>query len=302
IDVNTWLSLDLPAGYEEQWSPLVSTTGDEALFNEHYNEASKRNVVQFLTFDPKNPNSILSSISAARENARLARQYITLVMWEQINRFYLGVQNGAESAARGFAPRQDFFSEIITASHLFLGITNATMSHNEGWHFSRLGRLIERADKTSRILDAKYFLLLPTVDAVGTPYDDIMWSAVLRSTSACEIYRNRFQHLAPSRIVDCLLLDCEFPRAIHYCMLSAQECLHAISGTPRGMFRNRAEQQLGRVCADLNYTQVRDIISGGLHEFLDDLQRRLNSIGDMIHNVFFALQPAPVLPQYPVKE
>src|SRR5262249_41641286 len=110
IDVNTWLSLDLPAGYEEQWSPLVSTTGDEALFNEHYNEASKRNVVHFLTFDAKNPNSILSSISAARENARLARQYITLEMWEQINRFYFAVQNGAQSAARGFAPRQDFFS------------------------------------------------------------------------------------------------------------------------------------------------------------------------------------------------
>ena len=113
------------------------------------------------------------------------------------------------------------------------------------------------------------------------------------------MYRKRFQQLSPDRIVDFLVLDREFPRAIHYCMLSAQECLHAISGTPRGMFRNRAEQQLGRVCADLNYTQVRDIISGGLHEFLDDLQRRLNSIGDAVHDAFFALQPTPVVPQYP---
>src|SRR6266481_1015828 len=89
IDVNTWLSLDLPSGYEEQWSPLISTTGDDELFHEHYKGVSKRDVIDFLTFDARNPSSILSSVSAARENARIARQYITLEMWEQINRFYL---------------------------------------------------------------------------------------------------------------------------------------------------------------------------------------------------------------------
>src|SRR5262249_37758818 len=154
---------------------LISTTGDDALFAQHYEHPSKRNVIHFLTFDTRNPNSILSSITAARENARLARQYITLEMWEQINRFYFAIQSGAQSAMGGFEPRQDFFSEVMTASHLFLGTLYATMSHNEGWHFCRLGRVIERADKTSRILDAKYYLLLPSVDAVGTPYDDLMW-------------------------------------------------------------------------------------------------------------------------------
>src|SRR5215813_10722174 len=143
-------------------------------------------------------------------------------MGEQINRFYLAVQSGARAAKKGVAPGPNFFSEVMLASHLFLGITNATMSHNEGWHFCRLGRLIERADKTSRILDAKYFLLLPSVDAVGTPYDDIMWSAVLRSTSAFEMYRKRFQQLSPDRIVDFLVLDREFPRAIHHCVVSAE--------------------------------------------------------------------------------
>jgi uncharacterized alpha-E superfamily protein len=299
VDVNTLLSLDLPAGYVEQWGPLLSTTGDEALFAKHYEATSKKNVIHFLTFDARNPNSILSSITAARENARMVRQYITLEMWEQVNRFYLAVHGGARQARKGVAPHQDFFSEVASASHLFLGITNVTMSHNEGWHFCRLGRLIERADKTSRILDAKYFFLLPSLDAVGSPYDDIMWSAVLRSTSALEMYRKRFQQISPDRIVEFLVLDREFPRAIHYCVVSAQKCLHAISGTPPGMFRNRAEQQLGRMCADLNYTQVDDIISGGLHEFLDDIQCRLNLLGDAIHETFFALQPAPLLPQYP---
>jgi uncharacterized alpha-E superfamily protein len=299
IDVNTWLSLDLPAGYQEQWSPLIHTTGDDKLFAEHYEHASKRNVINFLTFDTRNPNSILSAISAARENARLSRQYITLEMWEQINRFFFTIHSAAQSATAGFAPAQDFFSDVVTASHLFLGTLYATMSHNEGWHFCRLGRLMERADKTSRLLDAKYYLLLPSVETVGTPYDDIMWAAVLRSTSAFEMYRKRFQQISPDKIVEFLVLDREFPRAIHYCAVSAELSLHAITGTPLGMFGNGAEQLLGRLCAELNYIQVREIISRGLHEFMDDIQVRLNLIGHAFYNSFFALQPLPVMQQYP---
>jgi len=295
IEVNAWLILDLPTGYQEQWSPLISTTGDEALFAEHYHGATKRNVVQFLTFDTRNPNSILSTISAARENARIARQYITLEMWEQINRFYFTTLAGAQSAAGGFEPTLDFFAEVITASHLFLGTMYATMSHNDGWHFCRVGRLLERADKTSRILDTKYYLLLPSVDAVGTPYDDIMWGAVLRSTSAFEMYRKRYQQISPDRIVEFLVLDREFPRAIHRCLVSAEGSLHAITGTPIGTFGNPAEQHLGRICGELNYMQVREIIGGGLHEFLDDIQIRLNQTGAAIHNSFFALQPIPLV-------
>jgi uncharacterized alpha-E superfamily protein len=298
IDVNTWLSLDLPDGYQEQWSPLISTTGDDALFAKHHDQATKRNVINFLTFDTRNPNSILSTISAARENARLARQYITLETWERVNRFYLAIQNGARLAARGFEPGPDFFTEVMTASHLFLGTIYATMSHNEGWHFCRLGRLIERADKTSRILDTKYYLLLPSIDAVGTPYDDLMWAAVLRSTSAFEMYRKRFQQISPDRIVEFIVLDREFPRAIHYCVTAADASLHAISGTPIGTFGNPAEQHIGRLCAELNYVQVREIIKRGLHEFLDNIQIRLNMVGDAVHASFFALQPVPVLPQY----
>jgi uncharacterized alpha-E superfamily protein len=299
IDVNTWLSLDLPDGYQEQWSPLIHTTGDDTLFASHYEQRSRANVIQFLTFDTRNPNSILSCVTAARENARLARQYITLEMWEQINRFYFTIQNGARSTARGFAPGPDFFSEVTTASHLFLGTLHATMSHNEGWHFCRLGRLIERADKTSRILDTKYYLLLPSLDAVGTPYDDIMWAAVLRSTSAFEMYRKRFQQISPDRIVEFLVLDREFPRAIHYCVVSAEISLHMITGTALGTFANPAEKLLGRVSSRLNYIQVQEIINRGLHEFLDDIQVRLNLVGDAVYNSFFALQPIPIVPQYP---
>src|SRR4029077_12364791 len=116
-----------------------------------------------------------------------------------------------------------------------------TMSHGEAWRFSRLGRALETADKTSRILDVKYFILLPSPVDVGTPYDDIQWSALLRSASAFEMYRQRHGRITPNRVVDFLVLDREFPRAVLYCLTQAYESLHAIMGTALGSFSNRPE-------------------------------------------------------------
>jgi uncharacterized alpha-E superfamily protein len=113
------------------------------------------------------------------------------------------------------------------------------------------------------------------------------------------MYRKRFQRISPDRIVEFLVLDREFPRAIHRCVVSAEGSLHAISGTPIRTFGNPAEQHLGRLGAELSYLQVREIIGRGLHEFLDDIQVRLNLVGDAIHNSFFALQPVPVVTHYP---
>lgn len=290
IDVNLHLMLDLPAGVSEQWKPLVITTGDDGPFTERYKDATRENVVQFLTFDRENPHSILSCLRAARENARSVREIISSSMWEQVNVFYLMVHDLAATARVREAP-YDFFHEIRMASHLFEGLTNATMSHGEGWHFCRMGRLLERADKTSRMLDVKYFLLLPSVADVGTPFDDIQWAAVLRSTSALEMYRQRYQDLSPDRIAEFLLLDREFPRSLHYCLIKADESLHAVSSTPIGTFCHAAEQHLGQLRAELAYAQVSDIIGTGLHEFLDAFQTKLNLVGESIFTTFFALQP-----------
>jgi len=290
IDVNLHLMLDLPAGATEQWEPLVITTGDEGLFAERYRAATRENVVQFLTFDRENPNSIFSCLRAARENARSVREIISSSMWEQVNIFYLMVRDLATTTRVREAP-YEVFQDIRMASHLFEGLTNATMSHGEGWHFCRMGRLLERADKTSRMVDVKYFLLLPSIADVGTPFDDIQWAAVLRSTSALEMYRKRYQDLSPDRIAEFLLLDREFPRSLHYCLIKADESLHAVSGTPIGTFCNPAEQHLGQLRAELAYAQVKAIIGAGLHEFLDAFQTKLNLVGDSIFTTFFALQP-----------
>jgi uncharacterized alpha-E superfamily protein len=290
IDVNLHMMLDLPVGATEQWAPLVITTGDDIPFAERYKVTTRENVIQFLTFDKENSNSIISCLRAARENARSVREIISSEMWEQVNTFYLMITDGAAGERVEEAP-YDFFREIKMASHLFEGLTNATMSHGDGWHFCRLGRFLERADKTSRILDVKYFILLPSVADVGTPFDDIQWAAVLRSTSAFEMYRKRFHHLTPDHIVDFLLLDREFPRSIHYCLIQADESLHAISGSAVGTFRNPAEQYLGQLHAELAYAHVKDVIAAGLHEFLDAFQTKLNVVGENIFATFFASQP-----------
>ncbi len=196
IDVNLHLMLDLPLGSAQQWQPLVDTTGDHEDFAKRYGTATQQNVIQFLTFDAENPNSILSCLRAARENARSVREIISSEMWEQLNEFYLMVNNAADNA-NGLTDPQELFASVKMSSHLFQGVTDATMTHGEGWHFARLGRVLERADKTSRILDVKYFILLPTLADVGTAFDDIQWAAVLRSASAFEMYRKRYRPHRP---------------------------------------------------------------------------------------------------------
>lgn len=288
IDVNFRLMLDLPPSMSVQWDAIVRTTGDYDAFVKRYKKATRDTVIQFLTFDRENPNSIVSCVCAARENARSVREIISSDMWEQLNRFYLTV---TDAATRRLDSPEDFFSETKLASHLFIGLAHTTMTHNQAWHFARLGRSIERADKTSRILDVKYFILLPSVDDVGTPLDELQWTAVLGSASALEAYRQRYGRVSSERVVEFLVLDREFPRSIHYCLRNADTSLHAITGTPFDAFNNRAERLLGQIRSELDFTRVSDVIETGLHEFLDTFQIKLNAIGTEVFQTFFAPRP-----------
>jgi uncharacterized alpha-E superfamily protein len=218
------------------------------------------------------------------------REIISSETWEQVNRFYLTVANRAASW-RALNLSHEFFNEVKLLSHVVAGVADSTMSHGEAWHFLQLGRLLERADNTSRLLDVKYFLLLPTPEHVGGAVDEMQWSILLRSASAFEMYRKRFGRISPQDVAAFLLLDQEFPRAVLFCLMRAEESLHAISGTRPGTYQNAAELRLGRLRAELAYAQVYDIIASGLHEFLDGLQGRLNEIGDAISGTFFGLAP-----------
>lgn len=286
IDVNYNLTLGDVDTLGNQWTPLVNTSGDQEDFDERYQEATRENVLQFLSFDEENPNSIISCVATARENARTIREVIPSVVWEQLNKFFFMVRSAAQFKQTLDQP-QEFCDRVRLASHLFVGATDATMSHGEAWNFSRVGRLIERADKTSRIVDVQYFLLLPNTRHVGSELDVVRWSALLKSASALEMYRKQHGKIVPERVADFLLLDRQFPRSMHFCLMKAQESLRQISGTPVGTFRYIAEQRMGRLCSQMDFTSINDIIQLGLHEFIDSFQTQLNLVGAAVRDDFF---------------
>ncbi|MGB3199280.1 MAG: alpha-E domain-containing protein, partial [Nodosilinea sp.] len=217
------------------------------------------------------------------------REIISSEMWEQVNSFYLMVNEAANVGQ--LSELHNFFPEVKMASHLFAGVMDATMSHNEGWHFGQLGRLLERADKTARILDVKYYILLPSVTDVGSPLDDLQWIALLKSASAYEMYRKCQYRITPQGVTEFLILNREFPRSIQFCLLEAERSLHCISGTLSGTWRTGSDRALGRLRSELDYLTIDEITQQGLHEFLDNLQTRLNTVSEKIFSDFFALEP-----------
>lgn len=291
ISVNLNLMLDNPTPGSQQWLPLINVTGDGPGFEKKYGTATQANVVRFLALDADYPNSIVSCLGRARDNARSIRETISSETWEQLNEFEGFVREAARTRQALDDPHE-FFDHVRLAGHLFQGIIDATMSHNQGWHFARMGRMLERADKTSRLLDVKYFILLPSVQDVDSPIDDLQWSAVLQSVSAFEMYRKRFHGITPRRVVEFLLLDGDFPRAIMHCVRAADSSLHAITGTSRGTFSNRAEQRLGQLQSDLAFAGVEEVVQAGLHQFIDALQVKLNEVDDAVYDTFFAMDPS----------
>lgn len=285
ISVNTHLMLDL--GLErshEHWHPLVVTSGDEADFARRYTEASEKNVVRFLSFDEENPNSIISCIENARENARTVREIISSEMWREINETYHMVRE--YSRKKKIGDLQPFCRLVTQASNLFTGLVENTITHGEAWHFTRLGRMIERADKTARILDVKYFTLLPSLDYFDSPYDTVEWGAVLKSASAFEAYRKQYHRVNYKNVIDFLMFDPYFPRSMRYTVSALWDSLQVIVTELK--IKSDVENKPRELCEFLISYNVDKVLENGLHEFIDEFQLRLNAVDSEIYRAFFS--------------
>lgn len=228
VEVSEAMALDCPPGSAEPWLPLIDANGDRELFDRMFPAGTPSDVVRFLVREPENPNAIVNCIAIARENARQIRDVITTEMWEQINGLYWSLQ---EDDSFWDQPPQEQLRDIRRGCQLFYGITDATLSRDLSWQFSRLGRLIERADKTTRILDVKYFLLLPSPEEVGGVLDELQWIALLRCAGAYQMFRqSRQQVIEPKAVADFLLLNPVFPRSVRYCLERIQDTLRIVSG------------------------------------------------------------------------
>lgn len=287
IDVNMHLTLDLGMPRtSDHWQALVRTSGDDEAFAERYKQPTESNVIKFLTFDEKNPNSLLSCIRYARENARTVREIIPSDMWELLNELYHYVN--AHSRKRRVADLEGFYIHVRKMNHLFVGLAENCQSHGEGWHFIRIGQLIERADKTARILDVKYFLLLPGLDYVDSPLDTVEWGAVLKSATAFEMYRKRFHRANFHDVADFLIFDTEFPRSVAFCLRQALVSLEEIAALHGG--ESTALKQVRKLHQWLQNQNIEDVWKAGLHEFIDDFQSRNNAIDQAVYESFFALR------------
>lgn len=291
LDVNWYLTLDVADEYGEQWQPLVITSGDEVDFAARFPEGNKENVIYFLTADPLNPNSVLSCLRSARYNASRLRNILPTEMWEAINVFYHYVESVCRDPQKIIDSPNEFCAEVKWRNFIIGGIATDIMAHDEAWLFFRLGRLLERADKTSRVLDVKYFMLLPASNQSGSVLDYVQWGALLKAVGGFQAFRECYGRISPRMVTEFLILNHDFPRSMLYCLTESQHSLHEITGTRIGYFSNPAEMQLGQIISSLSYRTIDEIFSQGLHEFTDDFQMRLNALGNAVFDTFFTLVP-----------
>ena len=291
VDVNLQLLLDRQAlddtALAGHWIPIIQSTGDEELFQQHHRRASGENVTEFLVFQKANTNSIVSSIAQARENARMVRDQIPVEFWEELNHLYLFVHSARAKKLWRSSP-YDFFQEIKNGSLLLQGLTDSAIVRNEGWFFVQVGRFLERADKTSRILDVRHATFPEKgPPAAATQIDALAWAAVLRSCSAWDSYKSMHgADVQPALVAEFLLLSEDFPRSVRFCVRQMNDALRRISGVAEGRFCNDGEKLAGRLMAELQFSTAADVFDIGLHLFIDQLQVKLNNVGAALFQAY----------------
>ena len=286
LDVNQTLLLDYDVPLEQQWRPLLIISGVYDMPGEAEAEA----VQQYMTWEMDNLSSITASVAGARENARIIREVISAEMWERLNYYHLWMQ-GPQSRALYDSSRSEFYNQIKRINQLLHGIAGGTMAHGEAWEFFQLGRYLERASQTARILDVKYHVLLPTPEQVGTPVDNVHWVAILTSCSGYEPFHKKVRALVDTgtAVADFLIFDPLFPRSVSFCLAMCRKAIHAISGRPLEMRQRRSRRQLIDLAslAARHPTIADEVIRDGLHESLTRVVNRIHDIGDAIHRTYF---------------
>ena len=272
--------------YGLRWDPILSMAGEVALFRQLYGEPDAHNVFEFLAFNPNNPSSIMQCVTKARENARTIRDRISREMWEDLNGLYFTLGNFDPQEETAAGPHR-FCGRVIFGSHRFHGVTDATLPHDEGWEFLRIGSALERAEMTARLVDMQYRSLLEPASSVGPP-DNHQWMAVLKSVGAYEAYHRQYHSpIEPDRVAEMLILNAQHPRSIRFSMTETQAALRAISNTGPGSYANEAERLTGKVLERLRYDRIDDILRSGLHGYLSDLIHHFNGIGEAIARTYF---------------
>lgn len=270
----------------QAWESVVRINADEEAFRARYGAASPEAVRRFYLLDRDNPTSIPAAVAAARQNARTLRPLISTEMWQQLNVFHgwIGALTEEDAAADQLSRLCARIKEDV---QLHTGITEGTFFRDQGWFFLQLGRQIERADQTTRLLDIKYHLLLPSLADIGSALDLSQWHALLRAAAGYHAFRRAHPRgLTPSSVADFLLLNDAFPRSTLLCVRLAEWNLDRLRGR-YGLGVRAPAERLDALRAGLEARTIDEIIADGLHEFLDWVQRMLIDVAGEIGTAFF---------------
>ena len=242
--------------------------------------------INTMTFDNAISFSVVSCVRLARENARQVRERISTEMWSELNQLFLFVRDGVVDTSQG--QLHDFLLQVRNRIHTFQGITDSTLSHNEGWHFIQLGRSIERASSVSMILDVQY-AGFARFDSVATVDEYFEWLALLKSCTAFEAYTKVYSaDVRPDRIAEFLLLNEEFPHSVRFCANELQQSLSSIASATATSRNSRVHRLAGRLHASLNFDQIDEIIESGLQTYLREIQTECASIHKLVYETFIA--------------
>ncbi len=275
VEVNRYESLD--SIDPDPWRPLLYTTCTEKIFR----ESKEQDVGMFISFSADNPDSIRECVAHARENARMVRDQISEEIWRELNRFHLFIrsENAGALWQKQPAPVPRRPSEVRMP---LPGVRHATVLHDEGWHFMQIGKLIERADKTTRVLDmlAYYQGIAPRAKL----------ASALKSCSAFNAFQAEYRSgISLDNAMSFLLFSASFPRSVRFCIQQLDYHLHTVSGSPIGSYTNEAERITGSTLAQLNFSSSLNILQVGYHDYIDSLQKQFNEIGQQVFDTYILL-------------
>jgi uncharacterized alpha-E superfamily protein len=268
------------------WQGLLSISELAPVYKAKHGEINVRDVMDFMVKDESNPSSIVSCLNAARENARAVRGTLTTEVWETQNQTWLEVRRLIKAGEFERDPAQ-FFEWVKFRSHLSRGVTLGTMLMDEALYFMRLGTFLERADNTARLVDVKFHAVQSDFYGAASEkdqeYDFYHWSAILRSVSGFEVYRKVYRDvIRPERVAELLILRPDMPRSLHASLNEVVENLALVANDQSGETHRRA----GKLCAELKYGRIDEILATGLHAYLTQFLDRVNDLGMHISRDF----------------
>ncbi|WP_144394425.1 alpha-E domain-containing protein [Pleionea sediminis] len=281
INVNSHLLLDLPKNIKLGWEPIVDILSFRDIFYENYQEADEKSVVNFMVLDNKNPGAIINSLNYARENARTVREIIPREAWEQINNLYLQVVDH-KSDAFTRSTRYPYLSQIILAHQTITGLLAGTMTHDEAYSFIRLGRNLERADMSTRLIDVRSASLLPDVEEELKTFKNIQWMGVLKSMTAYQMYRQKVRvRINRDDVLNFLLLEPKFPRSLLHTIEQLEGSLVELPNS------KKASDKVQQVKKKLLTTNPAKLLQKKLHQFIDEMQVGLIEIDSCVSENYF---------------